>query len=145
MSESQRISFQCTLPSSIKMLVKWTWSCGSDTNRKPTTAGSSRSILRFYATKDDDKTQCSCRAESLSNETYNEMSNRLNIAVYCEYLSKSKDVIQCKEVTIFFCIICKKKKEKKKFLKTKYDILRRAIRQPKSWNMVFANNLRDFI
>ncbi|XP_065933528.1 uncharacterized protein [Magallana gigas] len=80
--ESQPISFQCTLPSSIKMLVKWTWSCGSDTNRKPTTAGSSRSILRFYATKDDDKTQCSCRAESLSNETYNEMSNRLNIAVY---------------------------------------------------------------
>lgn len=145
MFESQPISFQCTLPSSIKIPVKWTWSCGSDTNRKPKISSNTSSELTFYATKDDDKTQCSCRAESLSNETYNEMSNRLNIAVYCEYLSKSKDVIQCKEVTIFFCIICKKKKEKKKILKTKYDILRRAIRQPKSWNMVFANNLRDFI
>lgn len=55
----------------------------------------------FYATKDDDKTQCSCRAESLSNEIYNGMSYPLDIKVSCEHLSKSKDAIQCKEVTIF--------------------------------------------
>lgn len=68
--------------------VKWTWKCGSDTNRKPIKADTSRSLLTFDATKDDDKTYCLCKAESLFNKTYNEISNRLDIIVYCEYLSK---------------------------------------------------------
>lgn len=80
-SLNQPISFQCTLPSSIKIPVKWTWSCGSDTNRKPKISSNTSSELTFYATKDDDKTQCSCRAESLSNEIYYGMSYPLDIKV----------------------------------------------------------------
>lgn len=94
------------MPSSIKIPVKWAWNCGSDTNRKPKKEDNSRSILTFDATKDDDKSFCSCRAESVSNETYNEMSNRLNIAVYCEYLSKLKDFINNASRLSFLCIIC---------------------------------------
>lgn len=96
------------MPSSIKIPVKWTWKCGSDRNRK-LNEETSRSILTFYATKDDDKTYCSCRAESLSNETYNEMSNLLDIIVYCEYLRKSKDVINNASRLPFLYKICKKK------------------------------------
>lgn len=96
------------MPSSIKIPVKWTWKCGSDRNRK-LNEETSRSILEFYATKDDDKTYCSCRAESLSNETYNEMSNLLDIIVYCEYLRKSKDVINNASRLPFLYKICRNK------------------------------------
>lgn len=99
------------MPSSIKIPVKWTWKCGSDRNRKPNKEETSRSILTFYATKDDDKTYCSCRAESLSNETYNEMSNLLDIRVYCEYLRKSKDVKNNASRLPFLYKISRKKKQ----------------------------------
>lgn len=99
------------MPSSIKIPVKWTWKCGSDTKRNQKKEETTRSILTLYATKDDDKTYCSCRAESLSNETYNEMSNLLDIIVYCEYLRKSKDVINNASRLPFLYKICRKKKQ----------------------------------